>query len=264
MEYGFILQDVVRTKNPDPMNALSTIADLRARNSLLQKELNHRTQELNRMKAELADMSMSCFSISEMEKQTIAREIHDDLGQYLTALKMAFSWVRKQNGKNPDQADQQFTKVDNLLDETILSFKNIQSALQPDMLKNTGLIHTLKWYVDNFRRFSETKVKLYLPGTIQLAEEYALALYRIIQESLSNANRYSGASQISLHLFVRKGWVYLRINDNGKGFDTDTVDTGMHHGLLGMKERAYSCNGNISIVSRKDMGTSVNVRVPHI
>ena len=216
--------------------------------------------ELNKSRQELRELAAKLQTIREEERASIAREIHDDLAQQLTAIKMDIYWLA--NKLNTDdimvkqKTDQMLTSVNKTLDQ--LRKKAID--LHPSLLDNLGLVAAIEWQNNEFYErygiqisFSSSDIETTIPKDI------ALAFYRIYQEALSNITKHSHATAISSSFIHNKKGYYLSIMDNGKGFELNTQDHYKSLGLLSMKERSIAIGGQWSIRSILEKGTTVSV-----
>ncbi len=253
-----VLQVIVlhKNENGEPLHISTTAIDL--------SKVKNTEQELLLLNNELRDFSLHLQKISESEKQQIARDIHDELGQNLTLLKFGISWIKKHLGDDTAIIDK---KVDELLNEvtiTMDSFRRIQTSLHPAMLEELGLSATLEWLLNSFSKSSEIKMKFSVADIEKdvVSLEKSLVIYRIAQESLTNIKRYANAENVSFKLMRENNMLLLSIADNGRGFDITTVDSKIHHGILGMRERVYAMQGEFSIHSVVGEGTYINAKIP--
>lgn len=219
-------------------------------------------EELRKVNEELKELAQHLQKLSELEKKNIAREIHDELGQYLTAMRMAVSWIQKHNAHKQPAIDNKLHEVQEIVTQTIASFKKIHSSLHPAMLEDVGLHAAVEWYVQSVEKYSSVLISF--SSNMQkskLSIDISLPLYRVVQECVTNIVRYSRATKASVILIAKDEHVYVKIKDNGIGFAIDEVDTKLHHGLLGMRERVYAIKGQIKIKSVIGKGTAVTVVV---
>lgn len=252
-----ILQVVVLHKNEQgqPTHLSTTAIDL--------TKIKEAEKELLRLNIELTDFSRHLLNISEIEKKEIAREIHDELGQDLTAIKFGVSWIKRHISEDKTILE---GKIDDLLEDiirTMAAFRRIHSSLHPAMLEEVGLYAAVEWLADSFTKSYAIPIKFSSNIENEPINFYkSLALYRVVQESLTNILRYSKATDVSLSLMKQEDMLILNIDDNGCGFDISGIDTKLHHGLLGMRERVYAMKGIFHISSVIGEGTFIDVKVP--
>ena len=227
------------------------------------EEQKNAEKELQRLNNELRELSNHLLNIREKERSQIAKEIHDELAQNLVALSMNVAWLKNSlKDKNKD--------VENILNEqlditetVIKASRTLFNSLHPSMLDEIGLEAAIQWQMKNV--FKLSNIEPVIDSNIEnekFSKEINLAFFRIFQESLTNVLRYSKATQVAIKIFKNTESLYMTIADNGIGFDVEKVDVKQHHGLLGMRERAYALNGKIKIESASGKGTKVDVQVP--
>jgi PAS domain S-box-containing protein len=220
--------------------------------------------EIEKMNEQLRALAASLQNIREQENSKIARLIHDDLGQQLTAIKIDVSSIAKKTDGNKEVAE----KINNIilmLNETIKSIRRIATALRPSILDDLGLIEALKWQVEEFQK--EYGIAIHFACEIQkleLAPAFATGLFRIFQEAFTNITRHANATRVDISLQMRGQELVLRIQDNGRGFEVDQSGTKWALGLLAMKERALVMGGRVEINSTKGQGVIVAIHVPLI
>jgi PAS domain S-box-containing protein len=219
-------------------------------------------QELRNSRDQLRELTSHLQSIREEEQTRIAREIHDELGQEITGLKMDVSWLKK-NIKTEQQAIQQkLGEMSNLVDTSMQTVRKIASRLRPSILDDLGLVAALQWQSDEFEKRFSIPVKLEISDDeLTLAPETATGLFRLFQESLTNIARHAAASQVHASLNRVDNEIILKIADNGKGFDTSQKRK-KTLGLLGMKERTMMMEGSLDIDSKPGAGTTITITVP--
>jgi signal transduction histidine kinase len=252
-----VLMVVVLHKNElgEPMHVSATAINL--------TDIKEKETQLLQTNKELGDLARHLQFISELEKRTIAREIHDELGQYLTAMRMGIAWVVKHLDLNKEELELKLNEVTEIVDETIGSFKRIHSSLHPAMLEDIGLYAALEWYIKSATK--HISMKVHFRSNCQKDKfqmELSLPLYRVVQEAVTNILRYSKATEANIDLMKYPNSIELIIRDNGRGLEVDKVDTSLHHGLIGMKERVYGLNGKINIQSFIGKGTTISVKIP--
>jgi PAS domain S-box-containing protein len=202
-------------------------------------------------------------NIREEERTYIAREIHDELGQQLTVLKMDIAWLSKKvNGKD-DAVKEKLMDLLNLLDNMVQSVRRISSELRPGILDDLGLAAALEWHLNEFEKRSGVKTHFICPEEEQqLPGPVKTNLYRIFQESLTNVARHAQASEVTVNLAQQDGQITLTIKDNGQGFDQQLAGKKRTLGILGMKERAAMMGGTYEIQSEPGIGTTISVVIP--
>lgn len=220
-------------------------------------------QAIGETARQLRELSAHLQDIREEERTAIAREIHDELGQQLTVLKIDFSWLesRLDLGDNKLLADK-FSDISNLLDRAVNTVRRMSTSLRPSMLDDLGLVATIDWYLADFGRRANLKTEfIHSPEDFEMPDKMRTALFRIFQESVTNVIRHSEATAVVVELKREGEKIRLNIRDNGKGFDTGSVSGKRTLGLLGMKERSLLLGGECHIESVPGMGTTVSVLV---
>ncbi len=222
------------------------------------KEAERRLQESN---AQLRDLTRRRETAREEERKRISREIHDELGQHLTALRMGVSVLRLEFGADNPLLVERVGALMALADRAIQVVRDIASSLRPGVL-NMGLASALEWLIDDFSRHSGIQCRLQLPEeSVSLDDERATALFRIVQESLTNVARHAEASRAEVRLDKYDHSYRLEVSDDGKGFDP-AVRRKSTFGLLGMRERGQMLGGELTIASAPGRGTRVTVTIP--
>jgi PAS domain S-box-containing protein len=217
-------------------------------------------QALERSKDELRELAAASNSVREQEKSRIARELHDELGQALTALKMDVQWLKERS--RDETIATKLEAMQRLLDATVASTRRISSDLRPLMLDDLGLMPAVDWLVQNFRQRTGVEVEFAAPE-LELEEPYATAVFRILQESLTNVARHAQATVVEIELEATNEEVRVSVRDNGVGFRTDEAQRKRgSYGLMGVAERAYLLGGKVDLHSEKNRGTSIDVRIP--
>lgn len=220
-------------------------------------------QQLLLLTSELRELSNHLQHLSEIEKKEIAREIHDDMGQQLTALKFDAKWLKRHVADMPqDAADRLDTLISNI-NELSVSFRRIHSSLHPNILEDLGLQGALEWLVSNFTHKTNLPVHFHCKTEPHIFDSQTnLTIYRVAQECLSNIARYAQATQVTFTLEVHKDQIELSVKDNGIGFAYQEIDTRLHHGLLGMRERLNALNGTLKVTSSEGAGTLIEASIP--
>lgn len=202
-------------------------------------------------------------AVREEERTRIAREIHDELGQALTALKMDLVWLAKRMPDEPSFLREKMVDMASLIDHTTEATRRVLSELRPALLDNLGLGAAIEWQTEEFGERSGIEVEIY--GSEEeplLHPNLASALFRIFQETLTNVARHAQASKVVVRLQVEQEEVVLTVQDNGRGITREQVEDGESLGLLGIRERVAYWNGSVSFRGEPGRGTTVTVRVP--
>jgi PAS domain S-box-containing protein len=220
--------------------------------------------ELKRREQELRDLSARVLEAREEEKTLIARELHDELGQLLTALKMDLAALRERIGADAELAAKA-DEMSAMLDQTVSATRRISADLRPLMLDDLGLADAAAWLVDDFAKRSGIRCEYHGPseGALDdIAKPVATALYRALQESLTNIGRHAGAKHAWVALGVDAGMASLDIEDDGRGIAPADVAKSRSLGLKGMRERVTYLGGSFEVARAARGGTRVRVRVP--
>lgn len=201
-------------------------------------------------------------TIREEERSRIGQEIHDQLGQHLTVLKMDVSRLKKNIpvGKNKEE---DLLEIISELDNCLQMVRKIAADLRPSIIDDLGLIAALEWQAEDFEKRTEITTKFYSNvSDLKIPSTHSIGLFRIFQESLTNVARHAEAKEVVAELNKENGFLILTITDNGKGFNTNSVGGKRSLGLLGMRERTLLMNGKYEISSEAGKGTAVKVTVP--
>lgn len=216
---------------------------------------------LQKSHAQLQQLSSHRETAREEERKHIAQEIHDELGQQLTALRMGISLLRLQFGKDHPLLIEHVQALMVRVDETIQVVRNVATSLRPSAL-NMGLTSALEWLVSDFSRHTGIPCKLTAPSArLELDDDRATAAFRVIQESLTNVARHAQASQVCVHLVRSLDHVKIEVCDNGQGFNPGTPPKGSL-GLIGMRERGHMLGGVVTINSTPGHGTRIQLNIP--
>jgi PAS domain S-box-containing protein len=220
-------------------------------------------ERLRKSYDEIRNLTGHLQNVREEERLHIAREIHDELGQLLTVLKMDVSWLNKKTDPENTYAKEKLGEILTLIDTTVRTVRRIASELRPSLLDDLGLHAAMEWHLEEIERRAGIAGHLQIgEAELQLPDSLKIGLFRIFQESLTNVARHSGASQVSVSLEQKEKQLILTIKDNGRGFEEKPPGTRKTLGLLGMKERTTMMGGEYSISSAPGHGTTVTVTVP--
>lgn len=221
-------------------------------------------QRLHRSQVQLRALASRYLAAQEEERQRIARELHDILGQNLTALKLDLLWVDRRLTADQSPVRQKIAQMSVLAEHMVDTVGEIMTALRPAILDHLGLAAAIEWQVDVFRERTGIAVTVACDedAARELASEQSLALFRVLQEIFTNVARHADATMVSVHLSAVAGAIHLEVRDNGCGIPDDAVGSPRSLGLLGMRERVLPWNGEVHIQGYPGQGTVVNLRLP--
>jgi PAS domain S-box-containing protein len=222
---------------------------------MIETELNKTTKLLRELVAK-QELSL------EEERKSIAREVHDELGQILTSLRFDVSLIRMKFSKGNSELFKIVQNMSELSDRAIHGVRNVAENLRPAAL-DIGIVSAIEWLCDNFTARTAVPCEIIFPdGYINLDKDRLVTVFRIVQESLTNVSRHANASSVKIVLSLNQGDLCLEVSDDGKGFNQSKAGERKSFGLLGMSERALSLGGTLNIFSAEDEGTTVSVRIP--
>ncbi|MCS7089250.1 MAG: response regulator [Verrucomicrobiota bacterium] len=222
-------------------------------------------QALQESRERLRALARNLEATREEERTRIAREIHDELGQMLTKLKMDLAWVQRKATVVADPVcEAKIQSMLALVDQTVQTVRRISSELRPGLLDTLGLPAAVEAEVNDFQTRTGIACELRIDfPPIAVERHIATALYRILQESLTNITRHARASKVSVRLEFQRTDLVLEISDNGRGASPKELQRPGCFGLLGMRERAHALGGDFCLESQPGHGTRVQVRIPH-
>ena len=201
--------------------------------------------------------------VREDERTRVAREVHDELGQALTAIKLEFAALLRDLPALDRPISQRSQSILKLLDEAIQSIRKIATELRPAILDDLGIGAALEWVAEDFQARTGTKVQVSLPDRdIAVEGESATALFRILQETLTNVARHADATQVDVRLGKEDSNLVLEVRDNGKGIREEQLSAAKSLGILGMRERVQLLGGTLTISGAPGSGTTVRVLIP--
>jgi PAS domain S-box-containing protein len=224
-------------------------------------------QQLKTSQDQLRALAAYLQNVREDERITIAREIHDELGQVLTALKMDLSILEKTiaeqgAGSYQREVSAEIKEMSSLVGSAIRTVRRLVKDLRPEMLDIVGLVAALRWQAEQFQQHTQIHCELSLPTErVTLDPNRSIALFRILQESLTNVARHSKATTVLVKLVVEPEAVVLEIRDNGQGISETAMTNARSFGILGMRERAISFGGNVEVRGIPGKGTVVMARI---
>ncbi|HXF17183.1 MAG TPA: PAS domain-containing sensor histidine kinase, partial [Burkholderiales bacterium] len=225
----------------------------------------HYEDELKQQQSELRKLSAQVLEAREEEKTRIARELHDELGQMLTALKMDLGWVRGRIGGSDGELAAKTNKMWETLDQTVTSVRRIAADLRPLMLDDLGLADAAAWLVEDFSKRSDLRCEFKIindSDTSDFESNVANTVYRALQESLTNVGRHANAKNAWVLLRIDERAIRLEIEDDGRGISAEDMTKSHSLGLKGMRERVFHIGGVLEVTSAPRGGTRVSVFVP--
>ncbi len=251
---------LVRGKDGAPLYFIGQFTDISAR-KLAEEQRKRIRDDLIESRERLRELVAHHDTVREEERKRIALEIHDELGQMLTALKMDISLLRmKCEGDAELMA--KVHDMREMVEQSIRTVRQVAANLRPAAL-DLGLVPALEWLVENFGQHSGIAYELNLSGgDIAFDDVRATALFRIVQESLTNVARHAGASLAQVSLERTDDAIRLEIRDNGRGFDPEGARRGRSFGLLGIRERTLVLGGELKIDSMPGRGSTLSIRIP--
>jgi PAS domain S-box-containing protein len=232
-------------------------------------DITERKQALDELKAsyeQLRNLYRRLQSVREEERISIAREVHDELGQALVGLKMDISWLGTKLRPTNETLLDKTRAMSEAIDNTIKAVKRISTTLRPAVLDDLGLVAAVQWQVTEFQSKTGIKCKLDLGRHRELATDAELntGIFRILQEALTNIVRHANATKVKVSLLQKDGELLLKLSDNGRGIEKDQISSPESFGLIGIRERASALGGEAKIIGIPGRGTVLTVAVPMI
>ncbi len=232
----------------------------------LENEISNRKEieiQLLHSQEELRNLSHRLQSIREEEKTNIAREVHDELGQALTVLKMDLSCLEKELCDSTDVVRATIHSMNDQIDQTVGSVQRICLELRPKVLEVFGLAEAIEWQTTEFQRRTGIQVQLGMEsGYLLVDSERAVTCFRVLQEALTNVARHAEATHVRVHVEQKNGFCHLDVHDNGKGICDHDVSNTHSLGLIGIRERVFHLGGEVRINSSPENGTHIAISVP--
>jgi PAS domain S-box-containing protein len=235
-------------------------------NQELRTEIAERERAEEKLKAsldQLRALAARLQSVREEERTSISREIHDELGQACTAIKMDISLIGRKLTKNQPQLRAKVDSAIQLVDSTIAALRRIATQLRPRTLDDLGLAAALESQAQDFESRTAIRCNLTLPqAPLTLDADRSTAIFRIFQESLTNVARHAHATRVEARLQVQNDRLIFLVFDNGRGFDVEEAKARKSLGLVGMQERALMLNGDLKIEGVAGAGTTMTLTIP--
>lgn len=220
-------------------------------------------EDLRTLNEKLRTLTEHIQLVQEQERLAIARDIHDDIGQQLTALKLDITWFSFQSGMSEGAMGERLAGMNTALDLLLARVQKIASELRPPLLDNLGLAAAIEWQVSEFTRRSGIECIVMLNEDAEPDEPQAsTSVVRVVQEALTNISRHAGASEVTISLCRHNGDILLEITDNGRGIDEKEIMSVNSYGVLGMQERARLCGGVLDIDRLPQGGTRLRMTIP--
>jgi len=238
-----------------PEGAIITSQDITERKQA-EKELRSSQERLRNLTAHLQ-------SIREEERTLVAREMHDELGQSLTALKMDLALLSAKLPKNQRALIDKTKSMSKLVDTTLQAVKRISTELRPGLLDDIGLPAAIEWQGEEFQNRTGIKCKVSIePEDITSDQDRSTAIFRIFQETLTNVARHASATKVTVNLRKNAAKIELKVRDNGKGITEEQISKPKSFGIIGIRERAHFLGGKVDIKGIRDKGTTVTAKIP--
>lgn len=233
--------------------------------SIIINDISERKQaetELARSRESLQALSRHLQTVREEEKANLARELHDELGSLLTSLKIELSALQQQ-ASDAEQVRTDIDRINDRVQDAIATTRRISTSLRPPILDNLGLLPAVEWQLEQFGQRTGIEYDLHCDGDAAgLSQDQTIALFRILQEGLTNITRHAGAGRVSVALIINAQQAALDVIDDGIGFDFEEKSSAGSYGLYSMQERARALGGSLNIMSRTGEGTRLRVRIP--
>lgn len=218
--------------------------------------------ERKRIEDQLRNLSAHLQSAREETQKILSQEIHDELGQELTALQMDLSWIKKRMPEDYADLHMKAESMTQLLHSTIQTVKRLSSKLRPPVL-DLGVVAALEWEAEEFQEHTGITCQLVVtPGDIKLKPDLSTVIYRIFQETLTNVARHSQADKVDAKLELAGGKIVLEIKDNGIGISDEKISGSRSIGIIGTRERVSQFGGDIHYDGQSGKGTTVTVTIP--
>ena len=233
---------------------------------VLVRDITERKQAEEALKAsrdQLRQLSTHLEAVREEERTSLARDIHDELGQVLTALKIDLAWLSKKLLADQEPLLEKTRSMSKLVDMTIQKVKGISTGLRPGLLDDFGLAAAIEWQAGEFQKLTGTRIEISpKPEDIALNRDRSTTLFRVFQELLTNVARHADATKVKVSLTEEDDKIVLRVTDNGKGISKEQISNPRAFGLLGIRERVRFWQGDFKIGGTPGKGTKTVVSIP--
>jgi len=228
----------------------------------LELQVAARTAELMDSREQLRGLAERLHKLQEEERAQLARELHDEFGAAFTALKVDLHWIMARLPEGVNGIEDKARVMADLIDNAVESVRRTASLLRPRLLDDFGLVAAIEWQIEDFQRRTGIRCVTSMPEEVKLAHGIATALFRILQETLTNVARHAKATKVHVGLQIDEGKVLLDVQDDGVGFDAAAAIYERSLGLFGMQERVYAFGGQVRFESRPLHGATVIVEIP--
>ncbi len=219
-------------------------------------------KKLQETNEHLRNLARYMNNVIEEERKNFAREVHDNLGQKLTALNLDISWIKQNIPQEMVELNEQFDPVLELINQSIITVQKISTELRPGILDDLGLINAIQWQSNEISRRTDLNFSLNLfKHEIELDDNIKTALFRVYQEALTNIVRHADAQNILVNLLIKEKKLIFEVIDDGKGISESDINEFTSFGIIGMKERIASIDGEI-LFSKLKKGTMIQIKVP--
>ena len=248
----------------DELNQLASAFDQMAEKlEQRQAERDRAEREIRNSREQLRNLSAHLQSVREEERTRMAREIHDELGQGLTALKMDVSWLNRRLLKKDATFKNKLASMEEVIDRTIQTVQKLSGELRPGLLDDLGLAAAIEWQAEDFQKRTgiDCEVSLSTEETL-LNRDQSTTMFRIFQETLTNVIRHARATKVAVRLEEQSGSMVLEVTDNGRGITEAEIRDAKSLGLIGMRERVEFIDGEVTIVGSPGKGTRITVTLP--
>jgi signal transduction histidine kinase len=256
-EDGFTIND------QEMLLTMAPVASIAIQNALAYQQRLATVDELRESSKQLQQLAVSLETAREEERLQISRELHDELGQALTAVKFDLAWLSDQLEQKDETLAQKVKDIVSQMNTLIKTVRRIATELRPGMLDDLGLAASIEWQARDFEKRSGVRCELSLPrDELHLTQDQSLAIFRIFQEALTNISRYAGAKMVKVSVEKTGDLLTLEINDDGRGIKEIEISSSHSLGLIGMRERAKYLGGTFEVKGIPDQGTSLKITLP--
>lgn len=254
---SYIVDDVTESRQAEAL--------LRQAHDLLEQRVAERTVELASATVRARVLAQRLFEVQEAERRAVAQDLHDEIGQQLTALKMNLQQVQRDGEGVRPQAELDESIA--ISDQLLARVRNLALDLRPSLLDDLGLVPALRWYATRQAERAGWSIQLHLDeGPLSLAVPRSIACFRVVQEALTNVARHAKAGSVRISLLADQDQIRIAVQDDGHGFDVGATQArshrGMSMGLLGMEERVRLAGGLFTVQSARGHGTSIEFTIP--